>query len=40
MEATSTCEVGSEVTTFTLWGGQRVLGCKEMTEMGEMGEVR
>lgn len=26
--ATSTCEAGSAVTTYTLWGGQTQLGCK------------
>lgn len=28
-EATSTCDVGSVVTTYTLWGGQTENGCKE-----------
>ena len=28
VEATSTCEAGSAVTTYTLYGGQRQMGCK------------
>ena len=28
-EATSTCDTGSAVTTYTLWGGQTEMGCKE-----------
>jgi hypothetical protein len=29
-EATSTCGVGSAVTTYTLWGGQEREGCKKV----------